>query len=208
MKLTVFGAGGLLGRRLVAQAVDRGHEVTAAVRSTAPNSRFPDAATVIQVDVYDGRNVETALAESEIVYNALSHTKSTPTDHLTVCGRNILDAMESAGVERYLTAVPATIRRDGEQHGVVESLAVPVLRLLRPTVTADAAAHVDDVTNRDLDWTVVRVLRLTDGPPTRQYTTGNIKLGYSSVSYGDLSSFLLDCCDRGIYLQMLPKIRT
>lgn len=208
MKLTVFGASGLLGQHLVSQAADRGHEVTAAVESTVPDSRFRSSVETVEVDVYTGEHVERAVADAAVVCTVFQHTKTTPPDYMAVSGRHVLDAMESADVERYLTVVPATVQRDGEQSGLVESIGCLLLRLLRPTVVADGADHAADVRSRDLDWTVVRALRVTDGPPTRQYRTGNITLGVDSVSYGDLSSFLLDCCERGIYLRMLPKIRT
>lgn len=208
MKLTVFGASGPTGQRIVDQAVSRGHEVTAVVRSTAPESRFPDSVAVVSANVYEGENVEAAIESATVVCNVLRQSKLTPPDYLAVTGRHLLDAMESVGVDRYLTVVPAAVPRDGERTGVVESVATSVFRLLRPTVTADAADHVDDVTGRDLDWTILRVLRLSEGSTTRQYTTGNIKLGVGSVSYGDVASFLLDCCDREIYVRMQPKIRT
>jgi len=208
VKLTVFGASGPTGQRLVSQAVDRGHEVTAAVASSAPDSRFRPAVETVEVDVYEGDGVETAVAGASAVCVVLRHTKSTPADYVTASGRHILDAMESAGVQRYLTVVPATVRSENERRGVVESVGCRLFELLRPTVSADAADHVADVTTRNLEWTVVRVLRLANGPTTRQYKTGSIKLGVDSVSYGDLSSFLLDCCERGIYLRMLPKIKT
>jgi len=207
VKLTVFGASGPTGQQLVSQAVDRGHEVTAAVESTAPASRFRPAVETVEVDVYAGDNVERAVADASAVCAVFRHTKSTPDDYLAVSGQNVLDAMESVGLRRYLTVAPATVQRESEQCGLVESVACGLLELLRPTVTTDAADHVADVTSRDLDWTVVRVLRVGDGPTTRQYKTGDIKLGVSTVSYGDLSSFLLDCCERGIYPRMLPKIK-
>ncbi len=208
MKLTVFGASGAAGRQLVSHAVDRGHEVTAAVESTTPDSRFRPSVEQVAVDVYEGDGIETALADSSVVCNVLRHTKTTPPDYLTVSGRHILDAMESVGLKRYLTVAPATVQHEGEQRGFVESISCMLLRLLQPTVSTDAADHVEDVTNRNLDWTVVRPLRLADGTTTRQYKTGTITLGVGTVSYGDLSSFLLDCVERGIYLRMLPKIRT
>jgi len=208
VKLTVFGASGPTGQRLVRQAVDRGHEVTAAVESTAPASRFRPSVETVVVDVYAGENVEAAVADASAVCTVFEHTKSTSADYMTVSGRNVLDAMESVGIERYLTVVPATVQRDGEQRGIVERAGCLLFRLLRPTVAGDGADHAADVTSRSLDWTIVRTLRVADGPTTRQYKTGNIKLGIGSVSHGDLSSFLLDCCERGIYLRMLPKIRT
>jgi len=208
VKLTVFGASSPIGQQLLAQAVDRGHEVTAAVRPTAPASRFPSAVSVVEVDVYTGRNVETALQGATAVCNVLWHTKHSPPDYLTESGRHVLDEMESVGIERYLTVVPATVRTDDDQCGFAELLAGSIFRLLRPTITADARSYIEELTARDLHWTVIRALRVTDGPRTRQYRTGNISLGFGSVSYADCSSFMLDCCERGIYLQMLPKIRS
>jgi putative NADH-flavin reductase len=208
VKLTVFGASGPTGQQVVDQAVGRGHEVTAVVTSTAPESRFAEGVRVVEADIYQGENIEAAIDESTAVCNVLRHSKTSPPDYLTVCGANILDAMEAAGVGRYLTVVPAAVQQDGEQFGVRESIGTSVFQLLRPTVTVDATNHVADVTARDLNWTVIRVLRLSEGETTRQYTTGNITLGIGSVSYGDVACFLLDCCERGIYLRMQPKIRT
>ena len=208
MKLTVFGASGPLGRQLVAQAVDRGHEVIAAVRPSAQLSWGSSTVSVVEVDTYAGRNVESAVAEATAVCNGLWHTEHSPSDYFSVSGSHILDAMESVGVDRYLTVAPATVQSDDESGGFVELLVGSLFRLFRPTFTTDAARHIEDVARRDLHWTVPRVLRLAEGRLTRQYRTGNISLGFGSVSYSDCSSFMLDCCERGIYLQMLPKIRT
>jgi putative NADH-flavin reductase len=208
VKLTVFGSSGPTGQQLVDQAVSRGHVVTAVVRETAPESRFAESVDVVEADVYNGDNIETAIEDATVVCNVLRHSKLTPPDYVTVAGKNILDAMETVGVDRYLTVVPAAVRRDTEQSGIGESILTSLFRLLRPTVWTDAREHVDDVTARDLNWTVIRVLRLTEGEITRQYRTGDIKLGFGSVSYSNVASFMLDCCERGIYIRLQPKIRT
>lgn len=208
MRLTVFGASGPTGQRVVEAAVDRGHAVTAVVESTSTASLFADSVRVVEADVYNGSGIEAAVDGATAVCNVPRHSKLTPPDYVAVAGGHILDAMEAAGVDRYLTVVPATVHQDGDQRGVLESVAVSTLRLVKPTVTADADAHVEDVASRDLDWTVVRALRLTEGETTRQYKTGDITLGVGGVSYGDVAAFLLDCCDRGIYVRMQPKIRT
>lgn len=208
MKLTVFGASGPTGQQLVDQAVGRGHAVTAVVRSTAPESRFDESVDIVEADVYEGDSIETAIENATVVCNVLRHSKQTPPDYITVAGEQILDAMATVGVDRYLTVVPAAVRLDDEQSGVGESIVTSVFRLIRPTVWADARNHVEDVIARDINWTVIRVLRLTDGEITRQYRTGDIKLGFGSVSYGDVASFMLDCCERGIYIRLQPKIRT
>jgi len=208
VKLTVFGANGPTGQRVVETAVDRGHAVTAVVGATTSSAAFSDSVRVVEADVYEGVGVEAAVDGATAVCNLLQHSKFKAADYVAVGGGHILDAMEIAGIDRYLTVVPATVRQDGDRRGVIESLAASALRLRKPAVAAAADAHVEDVTGRELDWTVIRVLRLADGETTRQYKTGDITLGVGSVSYGDVAAFLLDCCDRGIYVRMQPKIRT
>jgi len=208
VKLTVFGASGSVGQRLVDQAIDRGHEVTAVVQSTAPKSRFADPVRVVEADVYAGDDIETALEDATVVCNVLQHSKLTPSDYITVAGRNVLAAMESVGVDRYLTVIPAAVRRENDRRGVGEAVVNSLYRLLRPTMVADAQDHLEAVTASDLDWTVIRVLRVAKGESTRQYKTGDIKIGIGSVSHGDVASFVLDCCERGIYVRMQPKMRT
>ncbi|MFO7833314.1 MAG: NAD(P)H-binding protein [Halohasta sp.] len=206
MTLTVFGANGPLGRRLVEQAADRGHRVRAVVGGGDSPPEFPPEVTVIEADVYEGTNVEAAVEGSAAVANVCRHSTLTPPDYAAVGGRQVLEAMAAVGPDRYLTVVPAAAGPDTTT-GVGGRLAVALFRLLRPRVTADAAAHVDDVTDRDLDWTVIRPLRLTEGPPTRRYKTGELPLGIRGVTHGDAAAFLLDCYERGIYCRMQPKIR-
>ncbi|MFW6320856.1 MAG: NAD(P)-dependent oxidoreductase [Halohasta sp.] len=207
MKLTVFGANGPTGQRLVDQAVGRGHEVTAVVRSPVPDSRFDDAVTVFQADVYAGDPIESAIEGATAVCSALQHNRLTPSDYVTVTGRHVLDAMAAVGVDRYLTVVPAAVPQEGDRRGLAEAIVAALYRLLRPTVWDDAVTHVEDVADSGLDWTVIRALRLTDGETTRRYRTGDIKLGVGGVSRGDVAAFMLDCCERGIYSRRLPKIR-
>jgi len=205
--LTVFGANGPLGRRLVGQAADHGHRVRAVVGigNTAPE--FPPGVTVIEADIYEGTNLKAAVEGAAAVCNVCRHSGLTPPDYMAVGGRHLLEAMAAVGPDRYLTVVPAAAGGPDTTAGLGERVAITLFRLVRPTITADAAAHVEEVTDWGLDWTIVRPLRLTEGPPTRRYTTGEISLGVRGVSNGDAAAFLLDCYERGIYCRMQPKIR-
>ncbi len=61
MRVTVFGAAGNVGSRVVAEALSRGHKVTAVVRDPARFSELPRAA---QARVGDAGNVEDVVALS------------------------------------------------------------------------------------------------------------------------------------------------
>jgi len=72
MKIAVLGATGQTGRHLVAQAVERGHEVTALARTPAP---WPGV-RVVQADVSLPETILAAVADADVVLSALGVAKS------------------------------------------------------------------------------------------------------------------------------------
>lgn len=71
MRLAVIGAAGRIGGRIVAEAVARGHQVTAVVRD---RSRIPGGPhDVAEADVFDPAAVATAVAGADIVVHAAGH---------------------------------------------------------------------------------------------------------------------------------------
>jgi putative NADH-flavin reductase len=58
------------------------------------------------------------------------------------------------------------------------------------------------VTASDLDWTIVRPPRLTNGAPTGRYKVADNRFppGKRTVSRADVAHFLLDELDRGAHV--------
>lgn len=207
MNLTVFGASGRTGYHVVEQALERGHDVTAFVRSASKLSLSDDRLTVIEGDAYEGTNVEAAVADADGVLSTLGQSKETPDDLLTVAGRHILAAMEKQGVDRFVTLVGAGVRTEGETVSLGGKIMGGLLKLLSRDVLEDAMQHVADVSAAELRWTVVRVPRLGDGEPRGEYRTGeDIELGFEAIARADVASFMLDVVEDDRYVHGLPKI--
>jgi putative NADH-flavin reductase len=68
MRIIVFGANGRQGSRLVSEALERGHEVTAAVRSEAAN--VDPRAEVVVADALDADRVAEVSAGHDVALNA------------------------------------------------------------------------------------------------------------------------------------------
>ncbi|MFO0400903.1 MAG: NAD(P)H-binding protein, partial [Alphaproteobacteria bacterium] len=60
MKLLVLGGTGRIGREIVAQALTRGHGITAQSRSTSPHG-LPPSVTMVQADPSDKAALAAAL---------------------------------------------------------------------------------------------------------------------------------------------------
>lgn len=211
MRLAVFGATGRTGRPLVEHALGRGHEVTAFVRDADKLDALGidvehERLSVVEGDAYTGEGVDDAVAGADAVPSVLGQTEAGPDDLLTVAGGHILDAMEDHGVDRVVTLVGAGVRTEGESVSLTGRLVGFALELLNPEVLRDAEDHVADVRGRDLDWTVVRAPRLSEGEPRGEYRTGDVTPGRQAVARADVADFVLDVVEEDRYVHDLPKI--
>jgi putative NADH-flavin reductase len=201
MKITVFGAAGRTGQQVVEQALGRGHEVVAFVRSASKLPFQDSRLTVVEGDAYDGTNIDEAVADADAVISTLGQSKETPDDLLTVAGQHISDAMEVHGVERFVTLVGAGVRTDDETVSLGGKIMGSLLKLLSRAVLEDAKSHVEDVRESSLRWTVVRVPRLGDDDPRGDYRTGeDLQLGFEAVARADVADFLLDVVEDDRYV--------
>lgn len=94
MRITVFGAAGAVGSRVVAEALSRGHEVTAVVRDSARFAELPERAYARTGDASNVEDVVRASAGQDVVIGA---TRPAPGS-----GRQLVSVAEAllAGVAR------------------------------------------------------------------------------------------------------------
>ena len=204
--LTIFGASGRTGHQLVVQALARGHHVSAFVRNPTNLDVVHERLRVVQGHVEDAARVSQAIAGQEAVLCALGANKPA-FDAMTVGARHIIAAMSEHGVRRLITLTGAGVRAAQDRPGVAETFIVLLLRTLQPRVLADAVGHVEQIRGSGLDWTIVRVPRLLNGP-----ATGKIRVGWAGINTGatitraDAATFMLDQLDDPTHLRQAPMI--
>ena len=108
MRLTIVGATGGVGRSLLEQAVDAGHEVTAMVRDPRRVTRQVPTVTV-DLSMPDPEIVRAAVAGSDAVLSSLG--ARTSADHGVVerGTRALMEAMRASGVRRIVVVSAAPI---------------------------------------------------------------------------------------------------
>jgi putative NADH-flavin reductase len=194
MKVIVFGASGGIGRLLVAGALERGHAVTAFLR---PGATLPprDRLRLLEGYLFDPEAVAHAVDGHRAVFCALgAHTRKAE----PVLGRAlppILNAMHFHAVDRIITVGAAgALYPAGKYHSPLSNLVFAVARgtLLRHPM-ADHRAQERLLAASDLDYTIVRPPRLTDGPATGTYRVLPDALPSSSrrISRADVADFML-----------------
>src|SRR5437667_2510259 len=113
MKLVVLGATGSTGMEVVRQAIERGHSVTAFVRSPERLKPFNDRITVKQGDVLNSADLEQVIQGHEAVVSAFG-----PRVPVSKAEANLL--------QQFVVALTSAILHADVRRGVVEAVALRV----------------------------------------------------------------------------------
>jgi putative NADH-flavin reductase len=198
MKVVVFGATGRVGRKLVSGGIARGHEVTAAARhpeDVRARHRIP---RIVPCDLLDSEQVDAAVRDQDaVIVSVRARWRLAPGEVHSRGVANVLTAMESHAVRRLLCVSAVGT---GDEHD--PNLPPWFTRVYRPLVLSrvwsQLRAMEELVSGSGLDWTLVHVARLTDGPALGQYRLeeGDSILGGLTISRADLADFVLKELER------------
>jgi len=191
MKLVILGATGGTGLEIVRQAIERGHSVTALVRSPERLKPFWDRITIKRGDLLDSPQLEGAIKGQDAVLSAfgprvpISKTDANLLERFAVA---LTEAMAHAGVSRVVVESVAFLFKD--------SLVPPTYvfgRLFFPGIVADASAMEQVFAGSQLDWTMVRPPQLTDKSHTGKYRVreGHLPRFGFKISRADVADFMV-----------------
>ncbi|MDA1360110.1 NAD(P)H-binding protein [Glycomyces luteolus] len=180
MKLTVIAATGGVGRAVLAQALEAGHDVTAVARDL---SRIDSSIPAVAVDLTEPvtEALVAAVAGADAVLSCLGPRAKAETGIVAPGTARIIAAMQAAGSRRLLAvsgiglatvptaARPHPPRREPGAGPFLNYVMLPILRSAMGTHMSDVAAMEELLEESGLDWTSVRPPRLTDGPRTGVY---------------------------------------
>jgi putative NADH-flavin reductase len=192
MKMLVLGATGGTGLQIVSQAIDRGHSVTAFVRSANSLKRFGDRVAVIQGDLLNSAELRRVVEGHDAVLSGFGPRLPISKADATLLQRfafALTGAMTQAGVRRVIVESTAFLFKD--------SIFPPtylVGNLFFPSVVRDASEMEDTLRKSELDWTIVRPPRLTDKPRSGKYRVqeGHLPPFGLSISRADVADYMLD----------------
>jgi putative NADH-flavin reductase len=171
MHLAIFGSTGPTGRALVAQALDHGHDVVALARDPAAVDATSARLQAVRADVLDEASFDGVLNGVDAVLSAIGAHGREPTTVYSEGAANIRDAMQRAGVRRFvgISALPVTPRTE---FGPAERwIVIPVLSMFFGETYADMTRMEQVLRASDLDFTIMRPPQLTNKRATGKYRT-------------------------------------
>lgn len=207
-RLLIVGATGGTGRQLVAQALERGYEVTAMVRDPAKLQVDHPRLKVVQGDVLDPASVTAAVNGQDAVVSALGHKRFFyPTRILSEGTANILQAMEAHGVQRLVCETSLGIGGSAGRMGLYYTLLV--IPVILPLYFWDKTRQERIIAASRVDWVVVRPGTLTNGDKRGSYRhgprVGNF-LWTVRISRADVADFMLNQLESDTYVGAAPGV--
>ena len=191
MKLLLLGATGGTGRHVVTQALESGHDVTVLARHRAAVSTQHPRLRVVEGDVTTAHGLAEAIRGQDAVISALGRGQSLKSEQLIQRSvPALLQAMEAGGVRRLIFTSALGVGESFKDAPIVARL---FFRTLLRGIYADKLVGDELIRRSGLDWTIAQPSKLTDGPLTRKYRSGErLQLrGMASISRADTAHFLV-----------------
>ena len=203
VNLAIFGATGSVGQRLVEQALEQKHRVTAFGRNPDKLELKHDQLKLMQGDVLNYAAVEKAVKGQDAVLCALGAGRN---GSLRSEGtKNIVRAMEANGVKRFICQTTLGV---GDSAATLNFYWKYIMfGLLLRDAFADHGRQEEIIKASPLDWTIVRPGAFTNGERTGNYQhfEGAKKVSLK-VSRADVADFMLKQLSSSTYLHKAPGL--
>jgi hypothetical protein len=185
---------------LIELALKDGHIVTGVVRDPRKITLRHENLHIIKADMTDMQAVEAAVAGADVVIEGVAgYADGTKT---------VLAAMQNMGVKRLIavSTYSAPDPNDGFHFGFKLVVSILSILIADPVKNVRRAARL--IRGSELDWTMVRVLGLTNKPGIGRVKYGYLgreKIGYS-ITRADMAQAILEQLTSTTYMHKAPAV--
>ncbi|TAA46321.1 NAD(P)-dependent oxidoreductase [Pseudoxanthomonas winnipegensis] len=208
--IALFGATGPTGRHLIEEALKRGDRLSVYTRDAGKLASFAGKVDIVVGDLQDRNAIARCVQGADAVISALGpNGLEVQGDKPVMHGlANIIAAMEQAGVRRLIQISTAAYRDPKDRFALNAHAFALLFKVIARKGYEDIKATAELVAGSDLDWTLVRIPNLKDGPADGGVDVGwygQTKLG-TKLSRGNLAKFLIDQVTDRQFVRAAPGI--
>lgn len=162
MIVAVIGANGRTGRQFTAAALAAGMSVRAGVRGPHGLDDH-DNLTIVACDALSRDEITKLIKGSDAVVSLIGHGPGVSATVQKTATQYALDAMRQYGIRRFIGLTSTGVRMPGDKPGLIDRLGNWFMRQTNPDLLRDGVAYAHVLMQSDCDWTLLRVLKLTNG---------------------------------------------
>jgi putative NADH-flavin reductase len=205
MKIAVFGAGGRIGSRIVDEALNKGHNVTAVVRHPENYTKIHQHLKVAKADLFNSQDVETGAFDQDAVVSAYSPAAGVPPSTITEVALPLINGLKQAHVKRLIIVGGAGSLEVAPGKQLVDTPDFP--EAYKPASLAHREALKIYQKENDLDWTFVSPSAvIMPGERTGKFRTAVNQLltadnGKSYISMEDFAAGIIDEIENPMHIR-------
>ncbi|HTR11041.1 MAG TPA: NAD(P)H-binding protein [Paraburkholderia sp.] len=210
LKIALFGATGMVGSRIVAEAARRGHKVSALVRQPERVAAAPELAgpniEAAKADLLDAASVGAAVRGHDVVASAYAPPKDRLGD-LLIASRALVEGVRAAGLRRLVVVGGAGSLEVAPGKQLVDTDGFPDAYKAIALAHREAFDYYRTVT--DIDWTFFAPAAIiAPGERTGTLRTGAQTLiadanGESRISAEDYAIAFVDELEQGRFIRQI-----
>ena len=202
--IAIIGAGGKTGRAFVKAALATGHTVKAGVHRHNPFDP-QEKLEIYRIDATNPHNVAHLVRGADVIVSLLGHTKDSPKRVQTDATKIVIEEMRKHNISRIISLTGTGVRFPGDKISLIDRILNTSIKMIDPNRIEDGIEHANIIKQSQLDWTIVRVLKLTNralGPFTLS-AGGPAK---TLVPRRDVAQAILEIIEKDTFLRKAPVI--
>lgn len=202
MKIAVIAANGRSGRIFLDYALARGHEVNAGVHNKN-NIIGTEKLHVLKCDATNKDELRRLLEGQDAVVSFIGHVKGSAPLVQSEAMKTLIEVMHGLKMKRLVSLTGTGVRQPGDKIPIIDRFLTVGVKIVDFDRINDGIQHVKILKNSDLDWTVLRVLKLqnTKPSPFKLKENGPAKL---LVSREDVARAALEVLEDNSFIRKLP----
>lgn len=208
MQISILGATGQVGRATLKAALGKGYQIKVLVRTPEKLGDLKEKVTVVQGNLLDSAAVEQALKGSAVVINAAGGVKEPEQyDKFQKIGFILAQKMNELKIKRLINISGAVMALPGERLELKRRFMKVLVNLaFKPMLEAQEGILPMIITNKDIDWTLVRAAMISKKPGTGNILADDKQMPGTAIRFDDLGKFMVDQIDSTQWVYKAPFV--
>ncbi|NUF23191.1 SDR family oxidoreductase [Acinetobacter oleivorans] len=208
--IALFGATGPTGKHIIEEALKQGYSLSVYTRDAKKLESFAGRVEIVVGDLSNQDAIAKCINGADVVISALGpNGLKVQGDKPVMRGlTNIIAAMKHADVHRLIQISTAAYRDPKDSFAFKAHAFALLFKVIARKGYEDIKATGELIANSDLDWTLVRIPNLKDGP-----ANGNVNVGWygktklsMKLSRTNLAKFLVNQVEDKAFVRAAPAI--
>ena len=205
MKIAVISANGRTGRNFVTEALRAGHMVKAGVHNQIEILEHINL-QIVKCDALRSSDVNNLIKDCDTVVSLIGHGRRSPKKLQSQAIANVINAMKNQNIARLISLTGTAVRVDGDKITLIDRILNFSISIIDHNRIKDGKKHAQLIMDSGLNWTIVRVLKLTNTSHIGKYKLTKNGPTKTFTSRKLVARAILELIEKNEFINHLPMI--